>query len=365
MVALLAVSACGQAPHRRPLPRREQRIQSPDSVETRIGTLNFERGTRPRRPTQKLFDEMDFPARRAGLPVGLSGRFVRVDPGRRQAGPRRRLQRYGHRRQVRRPQGRLAHGQRHHDLRLMNVDLGKSGRSSSRSRPGRIVGLIDDFWQRVDHRRRPARSRRGQGRQVSAPAARLQGRGSEGGLPCPAGHDEQLQHHGSRHRGEHDDIAAAVETIKKLRVYPWSERDNPKPNKFVSMSGKVMDTLPPDGIEYWARLSAFINNNPVRSATASSWRCSSRWASRRASRSSPTRGNARSSRTRPDRRRDGRERCSSMPSSAFSGADRVPRHELELGGAGESRPGNRHTTASSTSGCTTSTARSTRRLASA
>ena len=24
-----------------------------------------------------------------------------------------------------------------------------------------------------------------------------------------------------------------------------------------------MDTTPPDGIEYWARLSAFINNNPV------------------------------------------------------------------------------------------------------
>ena len=29
------------------------------------------------------------------------------------------------------------------------------------------------------------------------------------------------------------------------------------------MSGPKMTTIPPDGIEYWARLSAFINNNPV------------------------------------------------------------------------------------------------------
>ena len=55
-----------------------------------------------------------------------------------------------------------------------------------------------------------------------------------------------------------------MKLIKKLRVYPWSERDNPKPNKFVSMSGKTINTLPPRGMEYWARLSAFINNNPVQ-----------------------------------------------------------------------------------------------------
>ena len=54
-----------------------------------------------------------------------------------------------------------------------------------------------------------------------------------------------------------------MQIIKKLQVYPWSERDNPKPNKFISMSGKTLDTIPPEGIEFWARLSAFINNNPV------------------------------------------------------------------------------------------------------
>ena len=34
--------------------------------------------------------------------------------------------------------------------------------------------------------------------------------------------------------------------------------------KFESISGVPIDTLPPLGLEYWARLSAYINNNPVQ-----------------------------------------------------------------------------------------------------
>ena len=144
---------------------------------------------------------------------------------------------------------------------LANVDLGKQGRSSSRFRPGRR-GPYRRLLAARGHRRRPARPRWGQGRQVSSPAARLHRRGSQGRLPRPAGHDEQLQLYDPRPRGEQRHRRRR-QLIKKMRVYPWSERDNPKANKFVSMSGKKMDTIPPDGIEYWARLSAFINNNPV------------------------------------------------------------------------------------------------------
>ena len=54
------------------------------------------------------------------------------------------------------------------------------------------------------------------------------------------------------------------QNVKRVKVYPLSESSNPKPNKFVSMSGKVMDTTPPKGMAFWERLSAFINNNPVQ-----------------------------------------------------------------------------------------------------
>ena len=61
-----------------------------------------------------------------------------------------------------------------------------------------------------------------------------------------------------------DDKAAAVKIIRSVKVYPYRDRSNPKPNKFVSMSGLAINTLPPQGLEFWARLSAFINNNPVQ-----------------------------------------------------------------------------------------------------
>jgi len=61
-----------------------------------------------------------------------------------------------------------------------------------------------------------------------------------------------------------ENVQEAVQTVKKLKIYPWSERSNPKPNKFISMSNAEIDTLPPQGMEYWSRLSAYINNNPVQ-----------------------------------------------------------------------------------------------------
>ena len=61
-----------------------------------------------------------------------------------------------------------------------------------------------------------------------------------------------------------NDVDDAVARIRKVRVFPWSERDNPTPNKFVSITGKDIDTTPPGGIEFWNRLSTVVNNNPVQ-----------------------------------------------------------------------------------------------------
>ena len=60
-----------------------------------------------------------------------------------------------------------------------------------------------------------------------------------------------------------DNAPETVQTVKQLRVYPWSERANPEATEFISISGIEIDTLPPHGLEFWSRLCAFINNNPV------------------------------------------------------------------------------------------------------
>ena len=129
--------------------------------------------------------------------------------------------------------------------------------------PGAIVGLIDDFWQR------------------SATDVGLPGpHGDKGGkfLLVPPDYKGELPKQGYEVRRAtmnnynimvrgiltnlDKDVPNAVQRIKKMRVYPLSKR-NPEPNKF-SMSGKATSTLPPEGLEFWARLSAFINNNPVQ-----------------------------------------------------------------------------------------------------
>ena len=44
------------------------------------------------------------------------------------------------------------------------------------------------------------------------------------------------------------DKDGAVANVKRVKVYPLSESGNPRANKFVSMSGKVMDTTPKRGM---------------------------------------------------------------------------------------------------------------------
>lgn len=98
---------------------------------------------------------------------------------------------------------------------------------------------------------------------------------------------------------QNNDKDATVANVKRCKIYPYGERDNPKPNKFGTMSDVAADTLPPQGMEYWARLSAFINNNPVAERDRFYMAMLSRSASRKANRSSPTRGSVPSSKTQP------------------------------------------------------------------
>ena len=59
------------------------------------------------------------------------------------------------------------------------------------------------------------------------------------------------------------DVKGAADMIAKSRVYPYSERANRKPNKVLRVTGKYINTIEPEGLAYWKRLSEVINNNPV------------------------------------------------------------------------------------------------------
>ena len=101
--------------------------------------------------------------------------------------------------------------------------------------PGAIVGLLDDFWQR------------------SLADVGLPGPDAGNGgkfLLLPPGYDGDvpsgyyvlratMHNHNLLVRGiiVDNDVPDAVARIRNVKVYPWSEREDPTPNTFVSISG--------------------------------------------------------------------------------------------------------------------------------
>ncbi|MDM0085469.1 DUF1254 domain-containing protein [Variovorax sp. J31P179] len=231
--------------------------------DTRLGKLSFENGFPSEETTRKVFDELDYQrAVQAYLWAypAVSFESIRI-------GTKRDLgvdlndsviaDNYAD------PKSRWLTANDTTIYGYTNVDLGKAGPVVVEIPPGAIVGILDDFWQRsISDLGLPGPDRGKGGRYLLLPP------GYKGATPS-AGYyvlqgtmnNYNVMVRGIVQNGEKD---AAVQLVKRVKVYPLSESSNPRPNKFTSMSGKVMDTTPPTGMEFWERLSTFINNNPVQ-----------------------------------------------------------------------------------------------------
>jgi hypothetical protein len=237
--------------------------QTPDSVKTRIGTLTFKQGYPTEETARKLFDEMDYQrAVQAYLWAypAVSFESIRSATKRDLGADLNDLviaDNYAD------PKGLWLTANDTTIYALTNVDLGKSGPVVVEIPPGAIVGLIDDFWQRsIADVGLPGPDGPKGGKFLLVPP------GYKGDTPQTGYHvlkgtsnNYNVMIRGIVQKGDKD---AAVQNVKRVKVYPLSASSNPKPNKFVSMSGKVMDTTPPTGMVFWERLSGFINNNPVQ-----------------------------------------------------------------------------------------------------
>ena len=62
---------------------------------------------------------------------------------------------------------------------------------------------------------------------------------------------------------ENDDTVSAVNLFHNLKIYPYAGRVNPSPNRVLHSTGKYINTIEPEGLEYWELLSQVINDNPV------------------------------------------------------------------------------------------------------
>ena len=51
--------------------------------------------------------------------------------------------------------------------------------------------------------------------------------------------------------------------LKKIGVYPYAERSNPKPRGYTTPNGRPYQVWQPRGMEYWERLADIINREPI------------------------------------------------------------------------------------------------------
>ncbi|MHC4950065.1 MAG: DUF1254 domain-containing protein [Planctomycetota bacterium] len=54
-----------------------------------------------------------------------------------------------------------------------------------------------------------------------------------------------------------------LEMLNKIEIYPYSEKDNPKPRGYITPDGKPWQAWHPRGLTYWERLADIINREPV------------------------------------------------------------------------------------------------------
>jgi hypothetical protein len=141
------------------------------------------------------------------------------------------------------------------------VDLSRDGPVVIDS-PAGAYGVIDDYWQRPVVDIGPFGPDKGQGGKF---------------LIVPSGYQQPLPENGyfiaqaltnrvmylGRGLVEEGRIQAAVDTLKKIRVYPLSQSASPPATNVVLSAGRPLRSIPPRGYEYWERLADIIAREPV------------------------------------------------------------------------------------------------------
>jgi hypothetical protein len=236
--------------------------QSIQAMETRIGQLSFDNGRPSKDTATKLYDEMDFQrATQAYLwsfPA-VSNQSFRVGFSRDLGAERNDIVVFDNFLDTK---GLFLTGNTTTIYAAVLVDLAKDGPVVLDVPAGPTAGMVDDFWFRsVTEVGRTGPDAGKGGKFLLVPPGHEGAIPTEGYFVVPA----TMNDNNILVRGlvQGDDVAGAVAMMHKLRVYPYSQRENPKPNRYLSGSGKAVDSLEPDGIEYWKRLSDVINNNPV------------------------------------------------------------------------------------------------------
>jgi hypothetical protein len=140
------------------------------------------------------------------------------------------------------------------------VDLNKTGPLVIDMPAGHAAGGVNDAWQREIASVGEAGPDQGKGaRYLLLPPGQTSPADAQGLLPIQATTMNVL----IGFRALDPDPKAAQALIEKFRLYPYADRANPPPTRVITPKDKRWYGGQPDGMDYWRRLHAIIQTEPV------------------------------------------------------------------------------------------------------
>ncbi len=230
-------------------------IESPDRVETRVGTLRFFDGFPDDATVERLFDNLDFQRAVQAYLLAL--------PAVSQAMMRKALLTWGPANETVPIWENLVHPRTigltfntSTSYSWMWIDL-HGGPVVAEVPPG-VLGFIDDFWSRWVGDVGLTGPDKGQGGTYLLLPPGYDGEVPDGHFPLrPRTYGMSLAWRGFT--DEHGDPGPAVEVIKaKTRIYPLAAADDPPPLRFVNVSPEPFVTVGPADFQFWELLNEVV-----------------------------------------------------------------------------------------------------------
>lgn len=140
------------------------------------------------------------------------------------------------------------------------IDLAKNGPTVIEMPAGHTAGGTSDFWQREQTAIGELGADKGKGGKyiITPPGQKT--------ITAPGYYSIQstMMNVFFGFRALDPDPVKAKALIAGVKIYPYAQRANPAPTKLVSPDGKKYFAGQPDGLAYWARLNAILQEEPVQ-----------------------------------------------------------------------------------------------------
>ncbi len=256
LLLLVIASSISIADTKQPVKKAERALEG--TLETRIGTLEFDKGYPTDATVTKLYDEMDFQrgvqAYLWGLPMVEMAEWQKAQKDVFRAGTNDFVTYLNFTQKL----GILtANATTPYMMAFPN--LKEAGPMVFEIPAGPTAGGLLDFWQRPFSDLGQTGPDKGIGAKYLILGPGHPEINPEGYIVVRSPHWNVFL----GHRVLHPDPATATKITNAHKLYPYSERANPAPTRFISSKGIGWEAFQPRGLTYFTRLASILEIEPV------------------------------------------------------------------------------------------------------